>query len=176
VAEKYYIDGYNLMHKDPHCAALARDNLEMAREGLVERVARWASSSPVEVCVFFDGRGARAERHGGDPGRPGVEVVFTSAHLTADALIERDVYGVSNRHRAVVVTADQGIRDLCSGMGALTMRPEHFLGMMEAARGATRTPVAGTRAATLEDSLDASVRDDLLRLRDALADEDRGRR
>jgi predicted RNA-binding protein with PIN domain len=128
--ERYFIDGYNLLHADPAWSALAQEDLEAARESLVESVSRWCARLGHQACVFWDGQGRMYERVAPDPGRPGIEVVFTSSRLSADALIERGVYAARKRDSVIVVTSDRGISDFCLGLGALTMRSANFLALL----------------------------------------------
>lgn len=171
MAERYYIDGYNVLHRDPTLSALAREDLEAAREALVEAVGRWCSRGDYRACIFFDGQGLQAHQLPPDPGRPNVEVVFTAAHLSADALIERGVYKAEDRQQVVVVSGDRGIRELCLGMGALSMTPEHFLAMLHAPEEAARraqTGQEGRRMGAMEDLVDEAARHQLQALRDRL--------
>lgn len=174
MAETYYIDGYNVLHKDSALSTLAGQNLEAARDALVEAVSRWCAIHGYRACVFFDGQGRAAERIPGGPGQPHIEVVFTASHLSADALIERGVYTAEDRQAVVVVSGDRSIRDLCLGMGALSMTPEHFLSMLHAARpGAYQLrPSAGrgTRLGAMEDLVDEAARHQLDALRERLRD------
>lgn len=123
----YYIDGYNVVHHCSRLKKLARDNFEAARDQLVERVGRFCIATGSVARVFFDGRG-----HVPQPAVPaipvcGLDVVYSSTRLTADALIEREVYGRGDRRDLVIVTGDRSIRDLCRGLGTLVMTPDNFL-------------------------------------------------
>lgn len=171
MAEIYYIDGYNLLHANPEWSALAGESLEAARETVVEAVSRWTIARGGRACVFFDGRGRRPERFGPDAGRPAVEVVYTSSHLSADALIERAVYTAEQRHNVVVVTADRGIRDFCLGLGALSMTPDHFLGGLAAPLPQRPSARPGSNVGQIEDRLDEHSTRRLRELREGFGDE-----
>lgn len=127
----YLIDGYNVIHHCRRLQTLARRDFEAARDALVDRVSKYCSLSGDPTKVIFDGRGRKPEQHTPYRGAPGLEVIYSPGHLTADAVIEREVYVAHNRREMVVVTGDRGIRDLCRGLGALVMAPEHFLGMVD---------------------------------------------
>lgn len=154
MSEIYFIDGYNLLHADPGWSALADRDLEAARETVIEAVSRWTIHRDCRACVFFDGQGRRHERYAAEPGRPNVEVVFTSSRLSADALIERGVYTAERRHAVIVVTADRGIRDFCLGLGALTMTPDHFLSALGTATAQRPNAPRGAATGRVEDVLD----------------------
>jgi hypothetical protein len=176
VSDRYFIDGYNVLHADPDWSALADIDLEAARDTVVESVSRWCTRTGNRACVFFDGQGRTHERIAGDRGRPDVEIVFTSSRLSADAVIERGVYTAPKRDTVIVVTSDRGISDFCLGLGALTMRSDHFITLL---REASRLPkLPGAQDNTLgriEDRLDAPDSQRLRELRERLEEgPDRG--
>lgn len=154
MSEIYYIDGYNLLHTHPSWTVLADEDLETARETVVEAVSAWTLNRGCRAVVFFDGQGRRPERVSHDSGRPNIEVVYTSSKLSADALIERGVYTAERRHTVIVVTADRGIRDFCLGLGAITMTPENFLVTMDAPPPSRPTARPGNPVGRMEDMLD----------------------
>ncbi len=154
MSEIYYIDGYNLLHTHPVWTALANEDLEAARETVVEAVSAWTLNRGCRAVVFFDGQGRRAERVSHDAGRPNIEVMYTSSKLSADALIERGVYTAERRHAVIVVTADRGIRDFCLGLGAITMTPENFLISMDSPMPSRPSVKPGKAVGRVEDMLD----------------------
>ncbi len=174
MSETYYIDGYNLLHYVPRWKELAEHDLEEARKALVIEVSKWCAATDHTAKVIFDGAGARTEVSDQAGRVGGVEVLYTSRHTTADAIIERGVYGTPERGSIVVVSADRGILDLCRGMGAMSMRPEHFLRTMGETIEDTTARILSTRSAkklgTVEDLLDEADREDLKKLRKGLKD------
>lgn len=161
----YYIDGYNVIHHCSRLKQLAQHNFEAARDELVERVARFCSATDHIGKIVFDG----ADRNQALPElgaiAPRLEVAYSTRHKTADALIERWVYMTENRRDIVVVTADRGIRQLCQGLGALVMTPEHFLTEVRDVLSHSQTELhlahRTHKRYTLEDRLDEKT---LLRL------------
>jgi len=117
----YYIDGYNVIHHCDRLRALARVDFEAARDALVDRVTRYCCDAGQAARIVFDGRGRSSDRAAPVLSSPCIEVLYSSEQQTADALIERMVYETGKRTELVVVTSDRGIRDLCGGLGALTM-------------------------------------------------------
>ncbi len=134
MAWTYYIDGYNVIHHADILKSLLRENIEAARDALIEKVLLFCSGTSAKAVIVFDGQGRFTDAAIHDTGVPGLEVVYSSRGLTADAVIERRVYNVANRRNIIVVTADRGIRDLCSGLGTLTMAPDKFLATAKEAR------------------------------------------
>jgi predicted RNA-binding protein with PIN domain len=167
----FYIDGYNVIHQCPRLLRLSKSGFEAARDGLIERVARFVGTTGEPSTIVFDGRGRNAEPHTPFRGPPGLEVIYSPGHLTADAVIERHVYASSNRRDIVVVTGDHGIRDLCRGLGSLVMSPDHFLTIVEETLANStahlRTTFEKFSTNFLEDRLPDETREHLLRLKDS---------
>ncbi|MBI1317498.1 MAG: hypothetical protein GC168_00930 [Candidatus Hydrogenedens sp.] len=128
MARTYYIDGYNVIHHSSALRKVIRHDLERARELLIDRVAQLCITMGTETYLVFDGRGrSRADKIPHHRHVDHLHVVYTPLEKTADAWIEREVYKHHDRMAVCVVTNDRGIRDLCRGMGALTMDAENFL-------------------------------------------------
>ncbi len=173
MSERYYVDGYNILHADAAWSAMADADLEAAREAVIEAVSGWAARTGNHACIFFDGQGRSHERVAADPGRPNVDIVFTSSRLSADALIERGVYTAQKRDTVIAVTSDRGISDFCLGLGALTMRSEHFVSMLREPHPRAK-PAAADESLTLEQRIGEASSEELRRLRDRLGDAPRG--
>jgi predicted RNA-binding protein with PIN domain len=100
--------------------------------------------------------------------------VFTSSRLSADALIERGVYTAHKRETVIAVTSDRGISDFCLGLGALTMRAEHFVSMLREPQHRARPSSAADAGLTLEQRIGDSSSEHLRRLRDRLDSDSAG--
>jgi len=173
----YYIDGYNVVHHCRRLKALAKSDFEAARETLIDRVARFCTDAGKAAKIIFDGRGRRPDLVSPFLSGPRLEVIYSPARQTADALIEREVYEAGDRSSIVVVTSDRGIRDLCAGLGAITMHPDHFLRAIEESLQQARDSLHRTqhkpgRATRMEDHLDAATRENLDALRRELEQRD----
>lgn len=126
MSQIYYIDGYNVIHESASLQRVFEEDIERAREELIERVSKWVSSTQDVAKIIFDGQGIRTESSPHHPGTTDVEVLFSSKHKSADHIIERAVFQANRKGRVIVVSADRGITDLCMGMGALVMHPRNF--------------------------------------------------
>ena len=145
----YYVDGYNVLHKSTRLRPLLNRDLETARDALIDQIAAYCAATGAQVTIVFDGRGMQVpESVSHHRGVPGLEVLYSPSHLTADAVIERRIYEAADRLRVVVVSNDRGLRDLCRGMGALTMEADHFLKEVGAARADTSAVVRNTHRNT----------------------------
>ena len=124
----YYIDGYNVVHKSAILKPLVEQDLEAARDGLVEKVAQFCTATGHRATIVFDGRSGHRPNFTPDTKTvPGLDILFSPSNLTADAVIERRVYKSDDRLNVVVVSNDRGVRDLCRGLGSLVMEPDYFL-------------------------------------------------
>jgi predicted RNA-binding protein with PIN domain len=118
------IDGYNVLHTQPHLAKLMRSDMEQARHQLVRQLEAAALAMADQVTLVFDGR----ERGRDDTlSRPRFEVVYASEELSADGLIERLVGRAAAPERICVVTSDTLEQRTVSGSGAHTMGAHEFM-------------------------------------------------
>lgn len=182
MSEHHIVDGYNVVHKSSLLRPLALQDFEAAREAFIEKLVNYCLATGHRVTVVFDGRDAYARIHEGQSirGVPGLSAVYSPEHLSADAVIERMVYSARNRLECVVVSNDRGLRDLCRGLGALTMEPDHFIRTIRAHQGDLREGLAhksrmAAKPALLEDRLDGGSMDRLRALRDQLDTKKGGR-
>lgn len=159
----YYVDGYNVLHHSTELKALVRQDLETARDGLIEKVSIFCMATGNVVHLVFDGRGMhQVERVPNSGGVKGFDVLYTPTGTTADSFIERSVYKASNRLSLVVVSNDRSLRDLCRNMGALTMDSDNFLGTVREARVDTSAIVVGTQRNTGMSQLEERLGSDTL--------------
>lgn len=174
VAEHYFIDGYNVVHRSSLLRPIAAQDLERAREMLVDKVICFCMTGNKEVTIVFDGREEEASRDRVERARnvAGFHVVYSPYHATADMVIERLIYREPKRLECVVVSNDQGLRSLCRGMGALTMEADHFLKIVREQQEDARNMISharrGEAATLLQDRLNSDALQKLSALRDQL--------
>lgn len=136
---RYYIDGYNVIHHWPELQALARRDLENARDTLIDNIARFCAVTNTRAAIVFDGRGPKTQTIPLLLGAPEVEVLYSPRRTSADVLIQQQVRAVRRRAgEIVVVSADRLLGDLCRAMGAFVVGPGHFLAMVGDAMGRSR--------------------------------------
>lgn len=162
MSEILLVDAYNVLHKSRKLQRLLRQDLETAREALIDKVAHYCVQTGKRVTLVFDGRGAQVvQKVEHYRAVPTLDVVYSPQHLTADAVIERTVYQMPRKMDAVVVTSDQGVRDLCRGMGALVMDAQNFLRSIDESRMDAGETVRNTQRpapVNVEDRLDQKSR------------------
>ena len=117
------VDGYNIIHGVDELRALAREDLDSARERLTGRLRNYQGWKRCKVIVVFD-----AYKVKGNPGsveRLGdLFVVYTREAETADMYIEKTTYSLSKEkreHRVRVATSDGLEQMIILGHGAVRM-------------------------------------------------------
>jgi len=123
----YLVDGYNVLHCTAAYKPMMRMGLETARDAFINQLALFCANSQDSVTVVFDGSESLESNVTPFAGVPRLEVRYSPGKHSADTVIERLIYNAPERTRAVVVTRDRGLRELCQGMGAFSMAPESFL-------------------------------------------------
>jgi predicted RNA-binding protein with PIN domain len=181
MAEHYFIDAYNVMHKSSLLRPVAAENLERAREMLLDKVVCFCMSGSKEVTVVFDGRqeeqSLSVQAVNGHVA--GMQIIFSPANTSADSVIERLIYQQRNRMQCIVVSNDGGLRSLCRGMGALTMEADSFLTSVRQFQQSAKAVIEkqkDTHATLLEDRLNPESMRALEALRSKLPDKKKKQR
>jgi len=168
----YYIDGYNVIHHSAVLRPLLEHDFEAAREGLIEKAARFCADTGARATVVFDGQGLAVESVPPHRGVAGLEVLYSADGQTADAVIERAVYLDPDPANVIVVTADRRIRELCMALNALVMAPDAFLATAREHRARVAASAEQLRADApphrIEDAIGPSAHRRLSRLRGRL--------
>lgn len=120
------VDGYNMIGAWPMLAAIRDNDLEEARDRLLEMLAEYQGFTGVQIVVVFDayqvpGVGSTFHQHR-------VTVVFTKEKETADACIERLAAELALRSRNLyVATSDLIEQHVAFGKGALRISARELL-------------------------------------------------
>ena len=128
------VDGYNLLFAWDALHALAKQELEAAREELMNRLCGYGAYTGCAVVLVFD-----AYRVPGNLGKTldfhNIHVVYTKENETADAYIERFVAGIGKNERVRVVTSDALIQLSALRAGVLRMSAGEFARELERVGG-----------------------------------------
>lgn len=99
------VDGYNIIFAWDDLHALAKDNLDAARQSLMDTLCNYQAYRRCELILVFDAYRV--------PGRSGIvdnyhniHVVYTKQAETADMFIEKVSYEISGRRNVRVATSD----------------------------------------------------------------------
>lgn len=117
------VDGYNIIHGWEDLSAVARGNLDAARQALMDLLSNFRGFRQEEIILVFDaykvpgGEGSVSRYHN-------ISVVYTKEAETADAYIEKVTYEIGRRHRVTVATSDGAVQLIILGHGALRVTPQ----------------------------------------------------
>jgi small GTP-binding protein len=145
--EEYLIvDGYNIIFAWEDLNALAKQNIDAARDKLKDILLNYQGYRRCRLIVVFDaykvkGNPGRHEFYDGrsrtlgkeahaDP-QKGIEVVYTQQDETADAFIERTVHEIREKYRVTVATSDGLEQQTILSLGALRMSARELRETME---------------------------------------------
>lgn len=130
----YIVDGYNMIGAWPELVALKKqDDLESARDLLIQRCSNFQKFENIEVWIVFDAQFVPGITQSFDEAE--VKVIFTSEGETADSYIERTVSEMNTRLVQVsVATSDLAEQWLIFQKGALRKSARDFYKELESSR------------------------------------------
>lgn len=156
--EVLIVDGYNIIGAWPDLAARKQENLEAAREQLIEMLREYQAFSGREVIVVFDAHSA--DKFQRLPAAKGIEVIFSKELETADDVIERLAYQmIKKRKRVYVATSDLVEQQVTFGEGALRISSNELRVLFLQAKKQIHERVDQMQKSrnTLADSLDGEI-------------------
>jgi uncharacterized protein len=111
------VDGYNIINAWPELRTIQEDNLEDAREKLIERLENYRAYKGIKAILVFDAHMVKGstEKH---EYFGCLEIVYTKEHETADAYIEKLVNQVGRLYDIKVATSDWLEQQIVLGRGA----------------------------------------------------------
>lgn len=121
------VDGHSMIFAWPELRALHGRRTAAAREELIRRLTQYQDSSGVRVVVVFDGRGVQ-QSDASEPG--GIQVFYSKARQTADAIIERLCAKYASEYDLTVATDDHMERTTALSFGAATISSEMLLALL----------------------------------------------
>ena len=114
------VDGYNMIFSWEDLKDIAKDNMEVARNQLIERLHHYQSYTGSRVIVVFDGY--KVQKQMEHVKKEGLfSVVYTRTNETADIYIEKKAHELKNQYRLIVATSDALIQNTIFSQGALRM-------------------------------------------------------
>lgn len=158
------VDGYNVIHADEKLKVLARDDLELARIKLIEKLAEYAISSGEEIKVVFDASKNKSAKQIRTSQILGIEVIFSRSGETADAVLEKVAFKAVDQQTVFVVTSDFEEQKVLFAKGVYRRTPAEFFRAMEKTRAAFAMAAPKKKRQFLEDRLDEEGKQKLRRL------------
>ena len=130
--EYLLVDGYNIIFAWDELKKAAKENLELARQALMDTLCNYQGFRKCHVILVFDAYKV--------PGGVGacevynnITVIYTKEAQTADSYIEKAAYDLSRKHRVRVVTSDGMEQLIILGSGALRVSSAEFQKELKAA-------------------------------------------
>lgn len=137
------VDGYNIIFAWDELKELAKDNLDLAREILTNRMCNYRGYKNCELILVFD-----AYRVKDNPGSiekvHNIHVVYTKEAETADAYIEKVTHELAKKHRVRVATSDNLEQVIILGNGATRVSADEFHKEVEDAEAEIRKFITQT--------------------------------
>ena len=127
------IDGYNLIRQSSSLSILDRQDIQIARDTLIDVLAAYKKMKRHPITVVFDGTSAplltpnRAQQKG-------IKIIFSRTGESADEVIKK--MARREREKALVVSSDRDVVDSASAQGAATISSTHFESKLVMAGGA----------------------------------------
>ncbi len=123
--EYLLVDGYNIIFSWEDLKKLAAENLDLARNTLINRLCNYQGFRQNNVIIVFDayrvaGNHREVEKH------HNVSVVYTKESETADSYIEKVTHELSKEHRVRVATSDGTEQIIILGNGAFRVSAPEF--------------------------------------------------
>ena len=123
--EYLLVDGYNIIHAWDELKDVAADNLDAARQLLMDLLCNYQGLRRCEVILVFDAY--RVPYHKEEVLRyNNIHVVYTKEAETADAYIEKTSREIARDHRVRVATSDGLEQLIVLSQGALRLSADAF--------------------------------------------------
>ncbi len=127
------VDGYNIIFASDELSDIAKDNLDGARDALIDICSNYQGSKGMTLILVFD-----AYKVKGNPGSVqklnNIYVVYTKEAETADQYIEKTVHVMANRQKCdiMVATSDRLEQMIIYGQGAVRISAREFMADVKA--------------------------------------------
>jgi predicted RNA-binding protein with PIN domain len=125
------VDGHSIIFAWPELRTLHERRSSLAREALVMQLRHYQDWTGIHVVAVFDGRGAKVTKLA-EPGE--IQIFYSRAGQTADAIIERLVARYAKDSDLVVATSDSLERQTVMAFGAECVSPEGLRDLLQQAR------------------------------------------
>ncbi len=124
--EYLLVDGYNIIFAWSELNALAKENLDLARNRLINILCNYRGFRQCNLILVFDaykvkGNHREVEEIGG------INIVYTKEAETADMYIEKVAHDLGKKHRVRVATSDGVEQMIIMGSGGIRVSASEFL-------------------------------------------------
>lgn len=125
------MDGHSVIFAWPELRALHQRRTSLARDALVRKLRDYQDWTGVRVVAVFDGKGTAVDASA-EPGE--IQVFYSRAGQTADAIIERLASKYAAQFRLLVATDDYLEQETASASGAECISAEGLRRLLEEPR------------------------------------------
>lgn len=141
--EYLLVDGYNVIFAWDSLKELAKDNIDGAKNVLINILCNYHGYKKCEVILVFDaykvkGNAREVEKVNG------ITIVYTKEAETADMYIEKASYKLAKNNKVRVVTSDAMEQLIILGNGALRVSSREFLFEVQQAEEDIRNIISKT--------------------------------
>lgn len=123
--EYLLVDGYNIIFSWDELNSLAKDNLELARNTLINAMCNYRGFTSCNLILVFDAYKVKGNVREVEEVN-GITVIYTKEAETADMYIEKATHELSKNHRVRVATSDRLEQIIILGNGAYRMSASEF--------------------------------------------------
>ncbi|MCF8012099.1 MAG: NYN domain-containing protein [Clostridiales bacterium] len=116
------VDGYNVIYAWTQLDELKNENLEHARDKLVETLSNYSALSGEKIYIVFDAHQVKDSMQHKEE-KDSINIIYTKEGETADAVIEKMAGELSGNGRVYVVTSDYDEQRIIFGQGAYRLTP-----------------------------------------------------
>ncbi|MDD2710268.1 MAG: NYN domain-containing protein [Verrucomicrobiae bacterium] len=128
MSEHILVDGYSLIHQWDELRTARGRGAAAGRDALISALTRFHDSHGGGLTVVFDGQSVPK---GGAAIKTGIQIVYSRAGESADAVIERMVGQSPRPADFLVATDDMAEQRVVEGFGAHTISAAGFRRMVE---------------------------------------------
>jgi len=136
------VDGHSVIFAWPELRKLHGRRTFLARDELIKTLTAYQDASSVRVVVVFDGKGEKSNE---DSSPGGIQVFYSAAGQTADAIVERLVAKYASQHEITVATDDHMEQQTATSFGALVVSAEGLRAWLEDAGNDLRRQIKAHR-------------------------------
>lgn len=124
-AEYLLVDGYNIIFAWDELKKIAKDNLDAARNRLMDILCNYQGFRQCNIILVFDGYKVKGNI-GEVEKYHNITIVYTKEAETADMYIEKTTHNLSKNYRVKVATSDRTEQIIIMGKGAIKVSAEQF--------------------------------------------------
>ncbi len=168
-----FVDGYNIIGAWPELVELRDENLEEARNYLVDILTEYAATSRQKVVIVFDGYRVKGSR-GSQEANKWLQIIYTAEGVTADMAIERLVSRLPRYSECYVASSDRLVQETVLSQGGLRISANELRNLVFTEKHKTRQRMTKEDVtSTLDDRIDPMIR---AHLKSLIYEEEKGKR